>query len=1410
MAEKVTEKTVQILSELEQMTKGELEHYVYLQQFINQMMNKHICVDTIVLIMNAIWDDALIKPITPYYVLCRCSIFNTFCTSYIEDKIPIHKTIKYLAKGPTILYCFLIDKSLYGRRDEFFPQNWLQKELMRSIYKLIKHKRISPDTLKKYYTKEELNSFTHKFYYFYAKLAYSKCELNAKWEMIKEALFCFDQIQDPAQTRDEAKKIFHQEEETKESPFAFEQFVLAKIMKRFEISGKFKMQWKLGVSMETRMLGGDGYEKLVQDLFEDWQKEREITETDKRLLNAIMFLRSEMKGDSTENFTEFAFEYLRICKQIFNDKFKEKTKITKISKLIAFTYIWQLLLKLESVSQFFLEAAILQAITIYKSSIEEESTVVCASMGLNLLANVINPKIFIKKYLDGIIPTLAASVCLYPNKKKELGPLLGDALEFLNKADLTPELLQSLQYLNMGELINDAKITKAKIIRDRLYKTSESTINSFHYLLDFLPSSSTYTQFLILSYFSEIIGCDQRNNGHLIELREIIRRENEIQSKLCSTMLRVNKSYTLKTIDVRVAKLCANCIQLLGPSTVSQSLRIHEEKAWISSIHLQEFSNNAEKMGSELLTVLQNLAYKTTDYFLNYLISIWQLKFLLYVDSNGDIIKEIPEELNDIFYFSKTGNSPSINTKFHQLNDKPNKTQITIKDLNYKTLRNLRHFCLCLIGTISNQKMKSVFESIESTIRADTNILTDLVALLIYLSLFFAKTHEQGIEIVKVIAKYFCEVLEGNVAVHKYTIFGCIEYLRKLKAIKIAKMKADCKMMGFDCNETNLLSQQGSYPEDSQSFERMIKNNEEICQLAETIRLIIALIEGIPRKTLIYGAKSIRAYKICLFYFEEECRERAKNIPHASSYMFTVLEREDLELLVEIYRNVNKEDIKSEYLQNIIKSSSAQVIESRKKSIYFADEACIINLWKRCMWDRLIKEYESIDLESKARLCGDEIDFSFSENISLAFIAKIFVEISLLLQCKTSAKFKAQYESLEKLINFFQIQIMIDLCGPSGTSTYFHSFYLYLLFDIKVFISTIKELLKDSGNSQNKEELDNQIEILGDPSNEEKINWLFSFFNDREERLLGKDVDQLKLLYFTHRGLFHLINKQLHFAYYTEQLAVLIAKHREDFFDSIMLLKDCEDSKEYLVDYELQYAKTLSFLASDYQAWVYLTKQADTIKRKVERKTKSFIKTSMILEKTSLYLLKLQEKYNPTLKQEITESYKELIRLPKGNTWEKAFVRFAMYFEKINAAPCDILLLYLSSLENGHKYIWQSLPKALNIWFNFDQKAEPKIGDINLQVNKSLQNMALFKIATAVPLLISRFSHPSPDVVGIIQNALVRLCVECPLQQIWWILNFYFFNAEKGKVAIVPEESQSKIFTQQQVKKKQEFGKITC
>lgn len=103
-------------------------------------------------------------------------------------------------------------------------------------------------------------------------------------------------------------------------------------------------------------------------------------------------------------------------------------------------------------------------------------------------------------------------------------------------------------------------------------------------------------------------------------------------------------------------------------------------------------------------------------------------------------------------------------------------------------------------------------------------------------------------------------------------------------------------------------------------------------------------------------------------------------------------------------------------------------------------------------------------------------------------------------------------------------------------------------------------------------------------------------------------------------------------------------------------------------------------------------------------------------------------------------------------------------------------------MSHGHKYIWQSLPRALELWFDYykDQNSDPKITSFMRQELKKLES---YKIATVLQLLLSRFGHERKEVRDTIVDVLSQLAVAYPEHCAWWIFHLHFFEDSRPNPA---------------------------
>ena len=108
------------------------------------------------------------------------------------------------------------------------------------------------------------------------------------------------------------------------------------------------------------------------------------------------------------------------------------------------------------------------------------------------------------------------------------------------------------------------------------------------------------------------------------------------------------------------------------------------------------------------------------------------------------------------------------------------------------------------------------------------------------------------------------------------------------------------------------------------------------------------------------------------------------------------------------------------------------------------------------------------------------------------------------------------------------------------------------------------------------------------------------------------------------------------------------------------------------------------------------------------------------------------------------------------------------------------IFYYIKSLEDGHKYIWQSLPRALQLWFEYKDDAADD-SKIQIFMRQELQKLDNFKIASALQILLSRYGHNSPKVRETIQVVLSKLACAYPGQSSWWIFHFLYFDEKNTK-----------------------------
>lgn len=159
----------------------------------------------------------------------------------------------------------------------------------------------------------------------------------------------------------------------------------------------------------------------------------------------------------------------------------------------------------------------------------------------------------------------------------------------------------------------------------------------------------------------------------------------------------------------------------------------------------------------------------------------------------------------------------------------------------------------------------------------------------------------------------------------------------------------------------------------------------------------------------------------------------------------------------------------------------------------------------------------------------------------------------------------------------------------------------------------------------------------------------------------------------------------------------------------------------------------------------------------------------------------------------IQEFYKLAIQELK--TSEKCLVHLAQYQDQIFAAMTEtekyskqghelqqeIMTHYGKSMKYGCSYVFQSMPRFLSIWLDFykynkndkNDSYKPVADNLNLVVGRFSELLPAFVFFTAFSQLVSRISHPLPEVYQVVKTIIIKLIVQFPQQSLWMILMVY-------------------------------------
>lgn len=136
---------------------------------------------------------------------------------------------------------------------------------------------------------------------------------------------------------------------------------------------------------------------------------------------------------------------------------------------------------------------------------------------------------------------------------------------------------------------------------------------------------------------------------------------------------------------------------------------------------------------------------------------------------------------------------------------------------------------------------------------------------------------------------------------------------------------------------------------------------------------------------------------------------------------------------------------------------------------------------------------------------------------------------------------------------------------------------------------------------------------------------------------------------------------------------------------------------------------------------------------------------------------------------------------------EKCFLHYAQYLDKLYSkmpketkdtqpgldSLLQIMLFYARSMTYGCEFMFQSMPRLLSVWLDF----QPNSSEIHLHVLSKMcrmieqccSSLPLFIFYSAFSQIISRICHPSNEVYQVLKTIIINLLLAYPQQSLWMI-----------------------------------------
>ena len=231
---------------------------------------------------------------------------------------------------------------------------------------------------------------------------------------------------------------------------------------------------------------------------------------------------------------------------------------------------------------------------------------------------------------------------------------------------------------------------------------------------------------------------------------------------------------------------------------------------------------------------------------------------------------------------------------------------------------------------------------------------------------------------------------------------------------------------------------------------------------------------------------------------------------------------------------------------------------------------------------------------------------------------------------------------------------------------------------------------------------------------------------------------------------------------------------------------------DYIPNFEFEKAKYQVKNSSWYDVIYCLENSLNNIEAKHKlimnkRNVYKSIRNDRLVDDIKLYILETTIEKDPS-NLNIKVKFEKFLQATVGTDCERKFYVYAKFLDdnvnskrasngsgkKYNDNNSTFRLAvsnYFKSIEIGHTYLWQSLPRILEIWFDTSKNSSRA----NELIPDKLKHLDSYNIAQVLQILLSRFSHIHCS--SVIIELVGKLAAEYPLQSSWWINHFKYFES---------------------------------